>query len=37
MRFASYTANGETFYGAITDEGAIALSPEFPEPDYHSS
>ena len=31
MRFASYTAGGETFYGAITDEGAIALSPEFPE------
>jgi len=30
MRFASYTASGETFYGAITHEGAIALSPKFP-------
>ncbi len=31
MRFATFTANGETFYGAITDEGAVALSPEFPQ------
>lgn len=31
MRFASYIANGEPFYGAITEGGAIALSPEFPE------
>ncbi|WP_299989285.1 fumarylacetoacetate hydrolase family protein [uncultured Ruegeria sp.] len=31
MRFATYTANGDTFYGAATDEGMIALSPEFPQ------
>ena len=31
MRFATYTANGETFYGAVTDEGMIALSPDFPQ------
>lgn len=31
MRFASYTADGQSFYGAIVDEGAIALSPEFPD------
>ncbi len=31
MRFATYTANGETFYGAVTDAGAIALSPDFPQ------
>ena len=31
MRFATYTAATETFYGVITDAGAIALSPEFPE------
>ena len=30
MRFATYRAQGDTFYGAITDEGAIALSPDFP-------
>lgn len=30
MRFATYTANGETFFGAITDEGAIALDDAFP-------
>lgn len=29
MRFATYTADGETFYGAVTDIGMIALSPEF--------
>ncbi|SNZ21384.1 fumarylacetoacetate hydrolase family protein [Cohaesibacter gelatinilyticus] len=29
MRIATYTAKGETFYGAITDDGAIALSPDF--------
>jgi len=28
-RIATFTAAGETFYGAITDEGAIALSPHF--------
>jgi 2-keto-4-pentenoate hydratase/2-oxohepta-3-ene-1,7-dioic acid hydratase in catechol pathway len=31
MRFATYQADGDTFYGAETDEGMIALSPEFPE------
>ncbi len=30
MKFASYTANGERFYGAATDAGMIALSPDFP-------
>ena len=30
MRFATYTANGETFFGAITDAGAIALHDAFP-------
>ncbi len=30
MRFATYTANDGTYYGAVTDEGVIALSPEFP-------
>ena len=30
MRFATYTAAGETFYGAVTDAGMIALSPLFP-------
>ncbi|WP_299669343.1 fumarylacetoacetate hydrolase family protein [uncultured Ruegeria sp.] len=31
MRFATYTANEDTFYGAATDDGMIALSPEFPQ------
>ncbi len=30
MRFATYTVNGETFFGAITDAGAIALNDDFP-------
>ncbi len=30
-KFATYTANGETFYGAVTDQGIIALSPDFPQ------
>ncbi|MBV1925621.1 MAG: fumarylacetoacetate hydrolase family protein [Rhodobacteraceae bacterium] len=29
MRFATYTADGETFYGVLTDAGMIALSPDF--------
>ena len=29
MRIATYTAGGETFYGAVSDEGMVALSPEF--------
>lgn len=31
MRFATYTAEGATLYGMITDAGAIALSPDFPQ------
>lgn len=31
MKFATYNANGQIFYGAITEDGAIALSPEFPD------
>ncbi|KIC22744.1 MULTISPECIES: fumarylacetoacetate hydrolase family protein [unclassified Leisingera] len=30
-RFATYTADGESFYGAVTDAGMIALSPQFPD------
>ena len=30
MRFATYSADGETFYGAVTDAGMIPLSPLFP-------
>lgn len=29
MRFATYTTDGETFYGAATQGGMIALSPQF--------
>ncbi|MDK3020296.1 fumarylacetoacetate hydrolase family protein [Pseudodonghicola flavimaris] len=29
--FASYTASGQSFYGVATDQGMIALSPEFPQ------
>lgn len=29
MRFATYTADGQSFYGAVTDQGMIALSPDF--------
>lgn len=31
MRIATYTTAGETFYGAVTDQGMIALSAEFPQ------
>lgn len=31
MRFATYTSGAETFYGAVTDAGMIALSPHFPQ------
>ncbi len=31
MKFATYTAGGETFYGAVTDAGMIALSPDCPQ------
>ncbi|GAB5435670.1 fumarylacetoacetate hydrolase family protein [Falsiruegeria mediterranea] len=30
MRFATYAANGESFFGAITDDGATALNDAFP-------
>ena len=29
MRLATYTSKGETFYGAVTESGAVALSPKF--------
>lgn len=29
MRLATYEADGQTFYGAVSDAGMIALSPEF--------
>ena len=31
MKFATYTTGGETFYGAATDEGMIALNSNFPQ------
>ena len=31
MRFATYSAAGETMYGAVTEQGMIALSAEFPQ------
>jgi len=31
MRFATYSNNNTTYYGAVTDEGMIALSPECPQ------
>jgi 2-keto-4-pentenoate hydratase/2-oxohepta-3-ene-1,7-dioic acid hydratase in catechol pathway len=31
MRFATFSANGETLYGAVRDEGMIALNGDFPE------
>lgn len=30
MKFATFTADGESFYGAVMDAGAVALSPDFP-------
>lgn len=30
-RFATYSADGMTFYGAVAEAGMIALSPEFPQ------
>ena len=30
-RFASYVAAGTALYGAVTDQGMIALSPDFPQ------
>lgn len=31
MKFATYTADDETFYGAVTDKGMISLSDKFPQ------
>lgn len=31
MRFASFTAQGESLYGRVTDHGAVALSGAFPQ------
>ena len=31
MRFASYTNGGENYYGALTDEGMVALNDTFPQ------
>ena len=31
MKFATYLHDGKTYYGAITDEGACPLSPQFPD------
>ena len=31
MRFASYTHGGYKYYGAITDEGVVALNYDFPQ------
>ncbi|MBT3141284.1 fumarylacetoacetate hydrolase family protein [Ruegeria litorea] len=31
MKIATYTADGTQFYGAITDAGVVALSPDFPQ------
>lgn len=31
MKFATYSADGQTFYGAVTQEGMIALNGEFPQ------
>lgn len=31
MRFATYTARGETFFGAVTDDGMIALNDSVPQ------
>lgn len=31
MRFSTYTADGASFYGAVTDDGMIALNDAFPQ------
>ncbi len=31
MKFASVTAGGERLYGVVSDDGFVALSPDFPE------
>ena len=30
MRYATYSADGTTYYGAVTDDGMIALNDAFP-------
>ncbi|MBY5935299.1 fumarylacetoacetate hydrolase family protein [Tateyamaria omphalii] len=30
MKFATYTTDGATYYGTVTDEGMVPLSPNFP-------
>ena len=31
MKYSTYSVDGEQFYGAATDAGMIALSPDFPD------
>lgn len=31
MKYATYTSGGETFFGAVTDAGMIALNSDFPQ------
>lgn len=31
MKYATYTSGGETFFGAVTDAGMIALNSDFPK------
>lgn len=31
MKFSTYTSGGDTFYGAATEQGMIAVSPDFPQ------
>ncbi len=31
MRFATYSSNGQIYYGAVTEGDMIALSPGFPQ------
>lgn len=31
MKFATYESGGATWYGAVTDAGMVALSPDFPQ------
>ena len=31
MRFATYTSDGQTYYGAVTDAGMVALNDAFPQ------
>ena len=31
MKYATFTADGQTYYGAVTDTGMIALNADFPE------